>query len=112
MGLPHLNRKLVLETPERVADGAGGFDETWVALGTLWGEVTVRAGRERRDGLASVSAVGLRIIVRAAPVGALSRPTPEQRFREGTRIYAIRAVAEWDAKGRYLMCTAEEEVAA
>ena len=33
MSAPRLNRKLVLEAPTRVADGAGGYTVTWAALG-------------------------------------------------------------------------------
>ena len=55
------------------------------------------------------SAMGYRITVRAAPVGAPSRPRPDQRFREGARVFRILAVAERDAVGRYLTCFAEEE---
>ena len=49
---------------------------------------------------------------RAAPVGSPQRPKPAQRFREGARLYAIRAVAEQDSRGRYLVCFADEEVTA
>ncbi|WP_050929415.1 head-tail adaptor protein [Aestuariivita boseongensis] len=111
MGAPHLNRALVLEASERVADGAGGFSESWVQLGTLWAEVTTRSGREARDVVSAVSAVMLRIVVRGAPVGSAARPLAGQRFREGTRIFAIEAVSEWDPAGRYLVCFAKEEVA-
>ena len=52
-----------------------------------------------------------RIVVRAAPMGSDARPRPDQRFREGARVFAIRAVAEEDAAGRYLVCFADEEVA-
>ncbi|RKF12963.1 head-tail adaptor protein [Roseovarius spongiae] len=106
-----LNRQLVLEAPERVADGAGGFDETWAPRGTLWAEVHARTGREMTGGAAQVSSTGYRITVRAAPYGAPSRPKPEQRFRDGARIFRIEAVADMDPVGRYLTCFAEEEVA-
>ena len=45
MSSPRLNRKLVLEAPERVSDGAGGFSEAWVPLGVLWAEIAARTGR-------------------------------------------------------------------
>ncbi|WP_299944646.1 phage head closure protein [uncultured Ruegeria sp.] len=112
MSTPRLNRKLVLEAPIRSADGAGGYTETWAALGTLWAEVTARSGSERAVGGASVSRVGFRIVVRGAPEGAQMRPTPDQRFREGARRFVIRAVAERDGRGQYLTCFADEEVAA
>jgi SPP1 family predicted phage head-tail adaptor len=109
---PRLNRQLVLEGAVRSPDGAGGFAEAWVSLGTLWGEVTARTGRERLEAGAPVSTVSYRIVVRAAPVGAPSRPGPQQRLRDGTRIYLIQAVSERDPEGRFLTCFAVEEVTA
>ena len=79
--------------------------------GTLWAEVCARTGRETTAGGVAVSRMGFKITVRAAPQGAPDRPTPDQRFREGTRVFVIRAVAEGDAGGRYLTCFADEEVA-
>ncbi len=108
----HLNRKLVLETPERVADGAGGFVESWVALGELWAEVRPRTGREKAGGTVALATVGYRITLRAAPVGQSARPRPEQRLRDGNRIFRILAVTERDPQSRYLICYADEEVAA
>ncbi len=110
MSLPQLNRKLVLEETQRSPDGAGGFTETWVALGTLWAEVKARTGREKSGEFQTISTVGYRITLRAAPAGAPSRPRPGQRFRDGTRIFAILAVSEADAQAHYLTCFASEEV--
>ena len=108
-----LNRRLVLEEPQRVPDGAGGYSEMWVALGVLWGEVRHGTGREREAaGLFTVSSIPYRITVRAAPHGAPSRPRPDQRFRDGERIFRILAVTERDPEARYLECFAREEVAA
>ena len=107
----HLSRKLVLETPDRVPDGAGGFTQSWTELGALWAEVVARTGREKQGEAVPVSNVGYRITVRAAPVGAEGRPRPDQRFRDGTRLFRILAVADNDPGGRFLTCYAEEEVA-
>lgn len=112
MKVPRLNRHLVLEAPERLSDGAGGFVEGWVPLGMLWGEVTPRTGRETAQIGAPVSRVSFRIVVRGAVVGAPDRPMPEHRFRDGTRVFAIEAVTEHDSEGRYLVCFADEEVIA
>ena len=112
MKAPHLSRQLVLEAPERVSDGAGGYSTQWTALGTLWAEVSARTGREREVEGAQAALTGYRIVVRGAPVGDPARPRPEQRFREGSRVYRILAVAERDQAGRYLTCYAEEEVLA
>lgn len=112
MRRPHLNRRLVLEQAARAPDGAGGFARDWTPLGSLWASVSARTGRERaRDG-AVLSSVRYRIVVRAAPVGSAMRPRPDQRFREGDRVFVIRAVAEHDPLGMFLTCFAEEEVAA
>lgn len=112
MKAPRLNRRLVLEAPVRTADGAGGYTETWAYLGTVWVEVTARSGSKRQVAGVPVSRVGYRIVVRGAPEGSLMRPSPDQRFAEGTRRFVIRAVAEHDPRGQYLTCFADEEVAA
>lgn len=109
---PHLNRKLVLEGAVRTADGAGGFVQSWQALGTHWAAVEPRTGRERARGEYAVSSMSCRVIVRAAPMGSIARPSPDQRFREGNRVFVIRAIAERDPGGRYLICFTDEEVAA
>jgi SPP1 family predicted phage head-tail adaptor len=107
---PQLTRSLVLEARQATADGAGGVVETWLPLGALWADVRARTGREVSRAAAAFSRAGYRITVRAAPVGSPSRPMPDQRFREDTRVFRIEAVAEADAKGRYLTCFAHEEV--
>ena len=112
MKRPVLNRLLTLEEPVRSPDGAGGFAVTWTALGSLWAEVRPGTGRERAGRGATMSRVPVKIAVRAAPVGAASRPKPEQRFRDGARVFHILAVAEADPAARYLVCHAEEETVA
>lgn len=106
---PVLSRALVLEGPQRVADGAGGFAEIWGVLGTLWAEVLPGAGRDVTGQEVTLSSVPYRITVRGAPQGAASRPRPEQRFRDGARVFHILAVTERDPGGRYLVCFAREE---
>ncbi|GHC46297.1 head-tail adaptor protein [Neogemmobacter tilapiae] len=109
MAVPHLNRALVLEGLQRVADGAGGFSETWVALGTIWGEVSPGNGAGATDEEIRTSAVPFKITVRGAASGAPSRPVAGQRFRDGARVFRILSVTERDASGRFLICMAREE---
>ncbi|MEW2913338.1 head-tail adaptor protein [Leisingera sp. JC11] len=104
---PNLTRKLVLEDPQRAPDGAGGYAETWVALGTHWAEVKSLSGRLNSD---SLSLQKYRITLRASPDGFASRPRPDQRFRDGSRLYRIDAVAENGPDARYLTCFAVAEV--
>lgn len=110
MSLPQLNRRLVLEAPFRAPDGAGGYAETWQALGEHWAEVRTRTGGERSEAGVPVSTVTYNIVVRGAPYGSAARPMPEQRFRDGERLFLIQAIAERDPEGRFLTCFAEEEI--
>ena len=112
MSAVRLSRKLVLEAPQNVADGAGGFTAAWVVLGTLWGEVLSGAGRELAGVEVVRAAVPCKITVRGAPVGNPRRPKPEQRLRDGTRVFTILAVTEHDQDAQYLTCFAREEVPA
>ena len=106
----HLNRKIVLETPTRVQDGAGGHSESWQALGVLWANIKAGTGREAAGEFVTVSTVPYRIVVRASPEGSPSRPRADQRFRDGNRVFRILAVSEYDPAARYLTCHAREEV--
>lgn len=110
MTAPELNRELLLEGATRLSDGAGGYSESWTTLGTLWAAVAPGSGRDVPGEELILASVPYRITVRGAPFGSPSRPKPEQRFREGARIFTILAVTERDADGRYLTCFAREEV--
>jgi head-tail adaptor len=110
--LPRLNRRLTLEDPQRLPDNVGGFVTAWVSLGVHWANIAPSTGRERADGGGPVSAVSYKITVRGSQLGSPSRPKPEQRFRDGARIFTIRAVTEADVTGMYLLCFADEEVVA
>jgi len=107
-----LNRQLVLEMPARLPDGAGGFVQSWMPLGQLWAHVDARSGRETTGLGGALSRTGYKIVVRGAPVGSQARPQADQRFRERERVFLIQSVAEDDADGRYLVCTAQEETVA
>jgi len=109
MTAPRLNRKLTLEAPLRQSDGSGGYQTIWQPLGTVWAQIKARTGRETAQGGAPISAMSYRIVLRSAPFGSVQRPKPEQRFREGARLFLIQAVAEEDPDGRYLTCFATEE---
>lgn len=112
MNLPRLNRPLVLEEAVRTTDGSGGARLTWQEIGRLWAEVSPGTGVERAGEFVRLASVPFRIVVRAAPQGSAQRPRPEQRFRDGDRIFRILAVAEHDVGQHYLVCFAREEVVA
>lgn len=100
---------LVLERAARVADGAGGIVTTWAVQGTIWADVQTTGGRETMVGGRGVSVQEYRITVPAAAEGATSRPTAQDRFRHGSRVFHIMSVGEADPKGRLLRCRALEE---
>lgn len=106
---PRMRRRLVLEQAMQVPDGSGGLAETWAVKGAIWAEVTPSAGRETDGEEFPQATVPFRITVRGAAVGAPSRPVAGQRFRDGTRTYAILAVTERDPDGRFLVCAARQE---
>ena len=106
---PVLNRRLVLETHVEDGDGAGGHVDHWLPLGTLWAELKAGPGREREGPGVPMGRVAYRATVPAAAPGSMARPRPDQRFREGDRVFVILAVAERGTDGAYLTCFCEEE---
>lgn len=111
MAPPVFDRRFVLEEAQSLPDGAGGFVQSWVALGTVWGRLRPGSGRERGADAATVSSAPYRIVLRAAPFGAPSRPRADQRLREGARLFRILAVTDNDDSGRTLTCFVQEEMA-
>lgn len=106
---PHLRRRLLLEAPDRLPDGAGGFTQTWVIRAEVWAAVTPLPPREVTTQGGSLSQMSSRITLRATPPDHPTRPRPDQRLRDGARIFTILAVTEADAAGRYLTCLCREE---
>lgn len=109
MSLPRLTRTMILEDAVRVDDDAGGHVTTWQALGTLYADVKSGTGRQTGGIVATLSKFTCRVIVRAAPEGAPSRPKAGQRLRESNRVFRIDAVAAFDRGAHYLTCFVVEE---
>ena len=109
-GTHSLSRKLALEERENLPDGSGGFVVSWKPLGVIWADVAARTGREDFIAGQTRPRVKYRIVVRGAPADAPSRPRPDQRFRDGGRVFNILTVAEADAQGRFLEILAEEGI--
>ena len=109
MSAPRATVPLVLESPERVADGMGGYRMEWRALGILYAQMRAGTGAERPGEIGAESVVPWRITLRGARGRDPRRPRPEQRFRMGERVFRIEAVAEADAAGLWLVCLAREE---
>jgi hypothetical protein len=71
--------------------------------------LTPGAGREAAGIEVRAAQVPYRITVRAAPVGSTVRPRPEDRLRDGARVFTLLAVTEEGPRGQYLTCFAREE---
>lgn len=112
MSAPRLDRRMVLEGPTRVADGAGGFTLAWAVRGVIWAALRPGSGREAAGEEVLVAETPYRITVRGAPVGSGALPKPEDRLRDGGRVFTILAVTEADPRGQYLTCFAREGVPA
>lgn len=110
MSAPRLNVPLVLEHPERVPDGMGGFTVKWIARGKVWAAMRARSGREVSAPVGRESAQSWEITLRAAVAGDPRRPSAGHRLRMGGRLFRILAVAEAGPAGRLLVCQATEEV--
>lgn len=108
MSAPRMLHPLMLESPERVADGMGGYRMVWHSLGIVHARMRAGVGSERAGEVGAESVVRWRITLRAAREGDPRRPRPEQRFRMGSRVFRIDAVAEADAAGLWLDCLARE----
>ena len=109
MSAPRLNRRLALEEETALPDGAGGLVVVWALVGHVWGEVRPGAGTVADGEEVVLSRQSYRITVRGVAQGTPSRPEAGQRFRDGTRVFAILAVTERDPDGLYLTCAALEE---
>ncbi|MEM8756036.1 MAG: head-tail adaptor protein [Pseudomonadota bacterium] len=106
--MPGWTRKLVLEERARTPDGAGGVVEDWAPLGTHWAKIDATRAQERFVGGRQADRVTHIARIRAGGEGDPARPRPDQRFREGDRVFAIVGVAEADDQRRELICWLEE----
>ncbi len=98
-----LRTRLILEAPERAADGGGGSAVTWTTLGEVWGDVRATSGSESYEADRVAGSVSHTIVIRYR-----SGVKPEMRLRSATRVFEIRAVFDPDNRRRWLRCLTEE----
>ncbi|MEL7345411.1 MAG: head-tail adaptor protein [Pseudomonadota bacterium] len=110
MSAPLLTTKITLQARVRSPDGSGGFSEIWTDLGILWGALERSRGSKVTGQEIPLSRARYRVIVRAAPVGAASRPEVAQRFAIDGQIFNILSVLHHDQGQRFLACEVEEEI--
>lgn len=99
-----LRARLTLERPVETGDGQGGVERHYETLAILWARVEpVSAAYREEAGAARVSVTHrIRLRRRDDIAGGM-------RFRNGARVFAIRAWRDPDESGRYTLCDCEEE---
>ncbi|MFN3672650.1 MAG: phage head closure protein [Bosea sp. (in: a-proteobacteria)] len=102
-GVSAMRRRLLLEAPVETSDGLGGTRSSYRQVAALWAQVEWVSGLERwREG--RPEQIGTHRITLRWRAGI----DASQRFRDGERIYAIRALGDPDGGRRRLVCLAEE----
>jgi SPP1 family predicted phage head-tail adaptor len=100
-----LRHRIVLEAPVRAADGGGGATVTWTTVAELWAAIEPIAGSESVLGEGIAGRVSHEIVVRHQ-----SGIEPAMRFRQGERLFEIKAVLDVDERRRMLRCLCREEM--
>ena len=98
------NRRLALEAPVEMPDGAGGVTRGYEPIMSVWAEVTPLAARGEVDAANPGATVTHRIIIRAP-----REITTRHRFTDGARIYRIVSLRD-SADRRLIEIHAEERV--
>ena len=98
-----LRHRLTVERAQKVDDGSGGVDVTWVSVAQVWAELHASSGRERVENQRVSGDVTHMIIVRYR-----TDILPEMRFRRANRVWEILASYDPDGRGRRLHCMCEE----
>lgn len=100
-----LDHRLVIETESRTGDGGGGADESWVAVGEVWGAIRAVGGDERLEADGNKGRLTQEVVIRWRADVA-----PPMRFRVGLRVLDIKAAFDPDGRRRRLKCLCEERV--
>nr|CAD6610855.1 head-tail adaptor protein [Rhizobium sp. Khangiran2] len=101
-----MTTRLVLEAPVEAPDGQGGAAVTWEAVRVLWARVEPVRVSERQEAGAESATISYRIWIwfRDDVVAG-------QRFRNGSRVFAVKLVRDPHETRRFLVCHCEEVAA-
>ncbi|MBP0617923.1 phage head closure protein [Jiella mangrovi] len=98
------NRRVALDEPVVVPDGAGGGETSWQEIRELSVRIEPLSVRSRERFDQREAKVTHRVLVRTNPVVARGLS-----FRTSGRRLVIHSVHDPDESGRYLVCRCEEE---
>lgn len=105
-----VQRRYLLERRSGAPDGMGGRTTAWTTMGAHWGRLIAGPGRQQAGDVGPRVKAAYRIVIRAVPFGAPSRPIAGDRMTENGRVWEVRAVIDTDEAGQHLACYVDEEV--
>lgn len=99
-----MTARLLLEEAVATPDGQGGATCVWTEIAALWAKVEPLSTSSAERAGGEIGTVSHRIWLRFRD-GIVAG----QRFRKGTRLFAVKQVSDPDETGRYLTCLCEED---
>ena len=101
MPIGDLNKRITFQYTTSVADGMGGFDETWVDYATVWAAIWPSSAKELIQSMQTDMVITYRIRVRYR-----SAYLPSWRIKFKTRYFNIESILNPNEKNEYLdlMC--------
>lgn len=98
-----LRHRVVIESPLRTSDGAGGSTTEWQIVAEVWAAIWSRAADETfaLDRLVGTASHDIWIRFRADV-------TPDMRMRCGPRTFDILGAIDVEDRGRWLKCPSKE----
>lgn len=97
MQIGSMNNRIAIQAYTSVADGMGGFTNTYATWKTVWSAIWPTSARDVIQGNAPTMAVSHRIRIRY-----LSGLTTKHRVLFGTRYFAIVSIINPSEKGEWL----------
>jgi head-tail adaptor len=102
-GIASLRRRLTLEEPENISDGAGGFETSYKTKATLWACTMCEDSTSMLESMGRKDCKGrYRITIRWR-----RGITTAHRFRDDHESFKIIGVENPDSRRQFLVCTAE-----
>ena len=102
-----LRHRLIIESPQRASDGAGGAVVTWTQVASIWAHVTPVSARELRSAGQRAEKLTHRITLRyRSGINATMRLVGEGR------VFNIDAIINEDERDHWLVCFCVEGLTA
>lgn len=100
-----MRRQAVLESPQEVSDGAGGYSLSWQEEATLWAEMRPLSGKEKVVADKLQASLTHRVVLRYR-----DGVTPQMRLQMDGRYFNIRRVINVEERNEFLELLVEEGV--